>query len=67
MALLQSGTARIAELVGAQPVTVQAADPPQALATGVVNTFMTSGATGYDLKVWTLSHFYDTQAGSRRT
>jgi TRAP-type C4-dicarboxylate transport system substrate-binding protein len=57
------GTARIAELVGAQPVTVQAAELPQALATGVVNAFMTSGATGYDSKVWeTLSHFYDTQA-----
>ncbi len=57
------GTARIAELVGAQPVTVQAADLPQALATGVVNTFMTSGATGYDAKVWeSLTHFYDTQA-----
>ncbi|MGO4387581.1 TRAP transporter substrate-binding protein [Microvirga sp. 2YAF29] len=58
-----AGTARIAELVGAQPVTVQAADLPQALATGVVNTFMTSGATGYDSKVWeSLTHFYDTQA-----
>lgn len=58
-----AGTARIAEIVGAQPVTVQAADLPQALATGVVNTFMTSGATGYDSKVWeSLSHFYDTQA-----
>jgi TRAP-type C4-dicarboxylate transport system substrate-binding protein len=57
------GTARIAELVGAQPVTVQAADLPQALATGVVTTFMTSGATGYDAKVWeSLTHFYDTQA-----
>jgi TRAP-type C4-dicarboxylate transport system substrate-binding protein len=58
-----AGTARIAEIVGAQPVTVQAADLPQALATGVVNTFMTSGATGYDSKVWeSLTHFYDTQA-----
>jgi TRAP-type C4-dicarboxylate transport system substrate-binding protein len=57
------GTARIAELVGAQPVTVQAADLAQALATGVVNAFMTSGATGYDSKVWeSLTHFYDTQA-----
>src|SRR5262249_3342493 len=34
------GTARIAELVGAQPVTIQAAELPQALATGVVNAFM---------------------------
>jgi TRAP-type C4-dicarboxylate transport system substrate-binding protein len=57
------GTARIAELVGAQPVTIQAAELPQALATGVVNAFMTSGATGYDAKVWeSLTHFYDTQA-----
>jgi len=57
------GTSRIAEIVGAQPVTVQAAELPQALATGVVTTFMTSGATGYDSKVWeSLTHFYDTQA-----
>src|ERR687894_836248 len=57
------GTARIAELVGAQPVTVQAAELPQALATGVVNSFMTSGATGFDSKSWeTMTHFYDAQA-----
>ena len=46
------GTARIGELVGAQAVTIQAAELPQALATGVVNSFMSSGATGYDSKVW---------------
>ena len=57
------GTARIGELVGAQSVTVQAAELPQALATGVVNSFMSSGATGYDSKVWeSLTHFYDTRA-----
>ncbi len=57
------GTARIGALVGAQAVTVQAAELPQALATGVVNAFMSSGATGYDSKVWeTLTHFYDTRA-----
>ena len=57
------GTARIGELVGAQVVTVQAAELPQALATGVVNSFITSAATGYDSKVWeSLSYFYDTQA-----
>jgi TRAP-type C4-dicarboxylate transport system substrate-binding protein len=57
------GTARIGELVGAQVVTVQAAELPQALATGVVNSFITSGATGYDSKAWeTMTHFYDTQA-----
>src|SRR5437763_10063982 len=57
------GTARIGELVGAQSVTIQAAELPQALATGVVNSFMSSGATGYDSKVWeSLTYFYDTQA-----
>jgi TRAP-type C4-dicarboxylate transport system substrate-binding protein len=57
------GTTRIGELVGAQSVTVQAAELPQALATGVVNSFMSSGGTGYDSKVWeSLKYFYDTQA-----
>jgi TRAP-type C4-dicarboxylate transport system substrate-binding protein len=57
------GTARIAELVGAQAVTVQAAELPQALATGTVNAFMSSAATGYDSKVWeSLTYFYDVQA-----
>ncbi|MBM3597014.1 MAG: TRAP transporter substrate-binding protein [Alphaproteobacteria bacterium] len=56
-------TSRIAELVGAQPVTIQAAELAQALSTGVVNSFISSGSTGYDTKVWeSLSHFYDTQA-----
>lgn len=57
------GTARIAELVGAQPVTIQAAELPQALATGAVNGLMTSSATGVDSKIWeSLTHYYDTQA-----
>jgi TRAP-type C4-dicarboxylate transport system substrate-binding protein len=57
------GTARIGELVGAQSVTVQAAELAQALATGVVNSFMTSAATGFDSKAWeSVDHFYDTQA-----
>ena len=58
-----AGTSRIAEIVGAQPVTIQAAELPQALATGVVNAFMTSSATGYDSKVWeSMGYYYDTQA-----
>ncbi|MFN4309729.1 MAG: TRAP transporter substrate-binding protein [Ferrovibrio sp.] len=56
-------TSRIAELVQAQPVTIQVAELAQALATGVVDTMMTSGATGRDSKVWeSLTHYYDTQA-----
>jgi TRAP-type C4-dicarboxylate transport system substrate-binding protein len=58
-----AGTERIAQVVGAYPVTIQAADLRQALATGLINAFMTSLATGYDSKAWeTMSYFYDTQA-----
>jgi TRAP-type transport system periplasmic protein len=56
-------TSRIAELVGAQPVTVQVAELTQALATGVVESTMTSGATGVDSKFYEhLKYYYDTQA-----
>lgn len=56
-------TARIAELVGAQPVTVQAAELSQAMATGVVESYMSSGATGYDTKTYEhIKYFVDTQA-----
>ena len=56
-------TARIAELVGAQPVTVQAAELSQALATGVVESYMSSGSTGADSKTYEhLKYWYDTQA-----
>jgi TRAP-type C4-dicarboxylate transport system substrate-binding protein len=58
-----AGTERIAQIVGAYPVTIQAADLQQALATGLINAFMTSVATGYDSKAWeSMSYFYDTQA-----
>ncbi|MBS0326542.1 MAG: TRAP transporter substrate-binding protein [Proteobacteria bacterium] len=56
-------TAKIAELVGAQPVTVQAAEVSQALATGVIDSYMSSGATGYDSKTYEqIKNFYDTEA-----
>ena len=56
-------TARIAELVGAQPVTVQAAELSQAMATGVVESYMSSGSTGVDTKTYEhIKNWYDTQA-----
>jgi len=56
-------TSKIAELVSAQPVTVQAAELSQALATGIVDSYMSSGATGYDSKTYEhIKNFYDTQA-----
>ena len=56
-------TARIGELVGAQPVTVQAAEVSQAFATGVVESMMSSGSTGWDAKLHEhVKFWYDTQA-----
>lgn len=56
-------TARIAELVGAQPVTIQAAEVSQAFATGVVESMMSSGSTGWDAKLHEhVKFWYDTQA-----
>ncbi len=56
-------TARIAELVGAQPVTIQAAELSQAMATGVIDSYMSSGSTGYDSKTYEhIKNWYDTQA-----
>jgi TRAP-type C4-dicarboxylate transport system substrate-binding protein len=55
--------ARMIELMGAQPVTVQAADLTQALATGMVSANLTSSATGYDSKSWEqLSWYADVRA-----
>jgi TRAP-type C4-dicarboxylate transport system substrate-binding protein len=45
-------TSRIAELVGASPVTLQTAELPQAVANGLVDAFMSSCSTGYDAKVY---------------
>ena len=56
-------TSKIAELVGAQPVTVQASEVSQALATGVIDSYMSSGATGFDSKTYeSIKNWYDTQA-----
>lgn len=56
-------TAKIAELVGAQPVQIQQAELSAAMATGVIESYMSSGSTGYDTKTYeSLKNFYDTQA-----
>tara|TARA_R110002049_G_scaffold117332_2_gene270593 strand:- start:184429 stop:185418 length:990 start_codon:yes stop_codon:yes gene_type:complete len=56
-------TARLAELTGMLPVTVEAAEVSQAFATGVAESMISSGATGYDQKVWeSLTNFYEVDA-----
>lgn len=52
-------TTRIAQLVKAQPVTIQLAELGQALATGAVDNFLTSSASGVDSKLYEQTkHFY---------
>ncbi len=58
-----NATARLAELTGMLPVSIEAAEISQAFATGVAESMISSGATGYDRKVWeSLSHFYEVDA-----
>lgn len=56
-------TARMAELMGARPVTIQQAEVPQAFSTGVIEAMLTSPATGVDTQAWDfVSRFYDARA-----
>lgn len=58
-----NATARLAELTGMLPVSIEAAEISQAFATGVADSMISSGATGYDRKVWeSLTHFYEVDA-----
>lgn len=56
-------TARLAELTGMVPVSVEAAEISMAMAAGVINSLVTSAVTGQDSKVWEqLDRFYEVQA-----
>lgn len=58
-----TATARLAELTGMLPVQIEAAEISQAFATGVADSMVSSGSTGYDRKVWeSLSYFYEVDA-----
>lgn len=51
-------TGRMAQLMGATPVTVQQAEVPQAFSTGVINAMITSPATGVDTQAWNFVKYY---------
>lgn len=54
------GTHRVGQLLDAQPVNITAAELAQAMATGVVDSYMSSATTGVATKTYEhLSHFYD--------
>jgi len=58
-----NATSRLAELTGMLPVTIEAAEISQAFSTGVADSMISSGATGYDRKVWeSLNYFYEVDA-----
>ena len=56
-------TARLAELLGANPTVVQVPDVPQMFATGAIQAMITSSATGTATKAWEyVKNYYDTSA-----
>lgn len=58
-----AATSRLAELMGAVPTKIEAAELTQAFATGVATSMISSGSTGYDRKIWEHVNFwYDVQA-----
>jgi TRAP-type C4-dicarboxylate transport system substrate-binding protein len=58
-----AATERLAELMGAVPTKIEAAELTQAFATGTVDSMISSGATGYDSKLWEhVDYWYDVQA-----
>jgi TRAP-type transport system periplasmic protein len=59
-------TARMAELMGATPVTVQAAEVSQAFATNVIQSMFTSAQTGVSVSAWDYTRYW-TNVGGMRT
>ena len=56
-------TSRMAEGLGMVPTTIEAAELSQAFATGVAESMISSGSTGYDRKLWeNVDYYYDVQA-----
>ncbi len=56
-------TSTIAELMGAIPTKIEAAEVSQAFATGVAESMLSSGSTGYDQKLWEhVDYWYDVKA-----
>lgn len=58
-----AATSTIAEGLGMIPTKIEAAEVPQAFATGVAESMISSGATGYDRKLWeSVKYYYDVKA-----
>ena len=59
-----AATSRLAELAGMQPTQIEAAEVQQAFSTNAVDSMISSGATGYDRKVFDagVTHYYEVDA-----
>ncbi len=56
-------TGRLAQLMGAVPVTVQQSEVSQAFSTGVIQAMITSPLTGVDTQAWDfVKYFYEVKA-----
>ncbi|NVJ93330.1 MAG: TRAP transporter substrate-binding protein [Methylocystaceae bacterium] len=56
-------TSKIADMLGMVPTKIETAELSQAFATGVAQSMISSGSTGYDRKLWEhVSYFYDVRA-----
>ena len=56
-------TSDVAVALKAEPLQIEAAELTQALATGVADSFISSGSTGNDIKAWeVLTHYNDFRA-----
>ncbi|MDB5376476.1 MAG: TRAP-type C4-dicarboxylate transport system, substrate-binding protein [Rubritepida sp.] len=58
-------TARLAELMGATPVTVQASEVSQAFATNVIQSMFTSAQTGNSVSAWDYTRYWYNVGGMR--
>ena len=58
-------TMRMAELMGATPVTVQAAEVSQAFATNVIQSMFTSAQTGNSVSAWDYTRYWYNVGGMR--
>lgn len=56
-------TSKMAEGLGMVPTKIETAELAQAFATGVAQSMISSGSTGYDRKLWEhVSYYYDVKA-----
>lgn len=56
-------TSKMAEGLGMVPTKIEAAELAQAFATGVAQSMISSGSTGYDRKLWEhVGYYYDVKA-----